>query len=119
MKKMILRAGFLLLATVLCTFSSYAYWIYWDENSDPSSGIPVNVEVISLDYVDIEFLNLNTDEFISMVDDGAPGGCFSLNLVPGDYWMRLVNRYGETESHFTIFPHTQRIMIDNGGIHVY
>lgn len=122
MKKMIARAGFLFLAAVLCSVSAFAYVVAYEENRDPSIGTPVHVEVNVSDLTDIEFINLNTGEYILVLDVlynlGGFGGNFSVNLVPGDYVIRTIGSVDD-EINFTISPQHQGVnitILEFGGI---
>jgi hypothetical protein len=117
MKKMIFRTGFLLLTAVLYSFSSYAYVFGYEEDYyDPSVGIPVNVQVTSSGLTDVDFSTTGRGYFFLAVDVEEPGGSFSLNLMPGEYWVRDSNSW--EEHHFIISPLSQRVEIGvgNGGV---
>ena len=98
MKKKIFSAGFALLAAMLFSFSSFAYWVYYDGDTPPENGIPVNVEVIGSPGI---FGDFNLSDIL--VVDAYTGDNIPVILQPGNHNLNLVVVGGyDGQTNFTI-----------------
>ena len=107
MKKQILCAGFLLLAAVLFSFSSFAYSVNYNDDS-PRSGVSVTIEVIGgQGFIgDIDLDNPASRDYVLIVDAYA-GDNIPVILLPGDYTLRCIGPGGDFESGITISSQPQ------------